>query len=185
MTPSTKSQLPFSRSYIAAPGRLLAGCYPGDPAPNQAQMKLEGLVRCGVGLVINLMEPDEVNYSGERFVDYLPTLEDAARKAGRVISFQRLPIRDMGVPTQDHMHKILDAIDEANSAEQLVYVHCWGGKGRTGTVIGCYLARHGLAVGDAALKRLNELTKVTTYDFGYVPQTSEQCDFIRNWRQGQ
>lgn len=92
-------------------------------------MKLEGLVRRGVGLVINLMEPDEVNHSGERFVDYRPTLEDAARKAGRVISCERLPIRDMDVPTQDHMRKILDTIDQANGAAQLVYVHCWGGKG--------------------------------------------------------
>ena len=31
-----------------------------------------------------------------------------------------------------------------------VYVHCWGGIGRTGTVVGCWLVRHGMT-GDEAL----------------------------------
>ena len=106
-------------------------------------------------------------------------------EAGRTIQFERLPIRDVDVPTVAQMQRILDTIDDANAAGQAVYVHCLGGKGRTGTVVGCYLARHGLAVGDAALDRLNELTKAAPYDFGPVPQTSAQCDFVRNWRQGQ
>lgn len=179
------TQLPFARSYCAAPGRLFAGCYPGDPDPAQAQTKLAGLVRCGVLCVINLMESGEVNNSGKPFVDYRPTLEDLARKAGQSVCYQRLPIRDMGVPAQDYMRKILDTIDDANDAGQIVYVHCWGGKGRTGTVVGCYLARHGLAVGNTALEKLNELTKMAQYDFGYVPQTAAQCDFVRTWRSGQ
>jgi len=36
------------------------------------------------------------------------------------------------------MHEILDTIDAALSAKRIVYVHCWGGVGRTGTVIGCH-----------------------------------------------
>jgi protein-tyrosine phosphatase len=35
------------------------------------------------------------------------------------------------------MTTILDAIDESMTAGKPVYVHCWGGMGRTGTVIGC------------------------------------------------
>lgn len=91
----------------------------------------------------------------------------------------------MGVPTVAQMQRILDTIDGANAAGQVVYVHCLGGKGRTGTVVGCYLARRGLAVGEAALERLKELTMAAPYDFGPLPQTSEQCAFVRNWRQGQ
>lgn len=47
----------------------------------------------------------------------------------------------MRTPTVDQMRAILDAIDRA--AGSIVYVHCWGGHGRTGTVAGCYLVRHG------------------------------------------
>jgi hypothetical protein len=179
---SMSPQLPFDRSYWAAPGRLLAGVYPGDSELAEGQRKLTGLIRCGVGLVVNLMQPNEVNRNGKPFVDYCPTLAALAKQEGRVIRVERLPILDCDVPTVAHMQKILDAIDEANAGGQIVYVHCWGGKGRTGTVIGCYLARHALAVGEAALQRLNDLTRAAPYDFGYVPQTDAQCDFVRNWR---
>ena len=164
---------------------MLGGAYPGHANPAEAQRKLTGLIRCGVGLVINLMHADEVNRNGEPFVDYRPPLEALARESGRSIQCQRLPIRDMGVPTVARMQEILDTIDQANAKGEIVYVHCWGGKGRTGTVVGCYLARHGLAVGDAALKRLIELTKAAPFDFGYVPQTPAQCAFVRTWGQGQ
>ena len=69
--------------------------------------------------------------------------------------------------------------------ERMMRFPCWGGKGRTGTVIGCYLARHGLAVGEAALIRLNEITKAALFDFGTVPQTITQGTFVRNWRRDQ
>lgn len=174
--------LPFDRAYWAAPDRLLAGCYPGHCDPAEAQRKLQGLLNCGVTLVLNLMAPNEVGIGGKLFVDYQAPLAELARASGRVIQFDRQPIRDMNVPSVSHMQKILDTIDQANASEQIVFVHCWGGKGRTGTVVGCYLARHSLAVGDAALIKLNELTEAGPYDFGPVPQTPAQCAFVRNWR---
>ena len=39
-----------------------------------------------------------------------------------------------------------------------IYLHCQAGIGRTGTVVGCYLVRHGLS-GRAALSHLNELRR--------------------------
>ena len=177
--------LPFKRAYWAESGRLLAGCYPGDLDPEEARRKLQGLLDCGVSRIINLMEATEVGHAGKPFVDYRPPLEALAQEAGRVIQFERLPFRDMDVPSIAQMKKILDTVDDTNAAGQSAYVHCWGGKGRTGTVVGCFLARHGLALGEAALRRLNELTKAAPSDFGYVPQTTEQCAFVRNWRQGQ
>jgi hypothetical protein len=176
---------PFDRAYWAASSRLLAGCYPGDVDAEQARHKLQGLIDCCVGRIINLMNADEVGLGGKPFVDYRPLLNELARKEGRVIQVERLLIHDMQVPTVDQMQAILDHIDDANRKEQLVYFHCCGGKGRTGMVVGCFLARHGLAVGEAALKRLNELTKAAPYDFGYVPQTPEQCAFVKNWKENQ
>ena len=50
------------------------------------------------------------------------------------------------------MASILDAIDAALDGGKTVYVHCWGGVGRTGTVVGCWLVRHG-KTGDEALRQ--------------------------------
>ena len=48
---------------------------------------------------------------------------------------------------------MLDTIDQALAAGHTMYVHCWGGVGRTGTVVGCHLVRHGQQ-GTAALHAL-------------------------------
>jgi protein-tyrosine phosphatase len=63
-----------------------------------------------------------------------------------------------------------------------VYVHCHGGIGRTGTVIGCFLVEQGLD-GAAALKQLNKLWRqsVRAKTWPRVPQTSRQADYIQMW----
>ena len=62
-----------------------------------------------------------------------------------------------------------------------VYIHCWGGIGRTGTIVGCWLSRHGYK-GDNALSKLKELWqtcgKFYTSD---SPETKEQENYIINW----
>ena len=172
----------FTCSYWVVPGKLLAGCYPGDTDAVKAREKLQALVDCKVSFIVNLMFANDVNSAGQRFIDYGPALQEAARKVGRTIRCERLSIRDNDVPTLAHMRKILDLIDAAIAGGEVVFVHCWGGKGRTGTVVGCYLARHGLATGEAALQLLNDLAKTATPSLGYVPQTQKQCDFVRNWQ---
>jgi protein-tyrosine phosphatase len=112
-------------------------------------------------------------------------LAEEARRAGRCVQCLRLSIPDNDIPSPTFMRTILDAIDQANAAGRVVYVHCWAGKGRTGTVVGCWLARHGLAVGDDALWRLNELVGHRVTSFGGQPQTQSQRYFVRTWKPGQ
>jgi protein-tyrosine phosphatase len=61
-----------------------------------------------------------------------------------------------------------------------VYVHCWGGFGRTGTVVGCHLVRHGRS-GAAALARLNELRRETPYAAHPSPEREAQRALVRSW----
>jgi protein-tyrosine phosphatase len=76
------------------------------------------------------------------------------------------------------MQSILDTIDLELQAGHGVYVHCWGGIGRTGTVIGCWLKRHGRA-------DLPELWKTCPKSRTYPdsPQTDEQRRFIADWNE--
>jgi protein-tyrosine phosphatase len=46
------------------------------------------------------------------------------------------------VPDAEMMGSVLDAIDTSLDEVGPAYVHCWGGHGRTGTAIGCWLVRH-------------------------------------------
>ncbi|GIS99317.1 MAG: hypothetical protein CM1200mP26_10300 [Acidimicrobiales bacterium] len=52
---------------------------------------------------------------------------------------------------------ILDDLDSFLEQGRNVYVHCWGGSGRTGTIIGCWIRRHGLADADETLDCLTSL----------------------------
>jgi len=184
-TPSgTPDNLPFPRSYWAEPGKLLAGCYPGADSHAFAEEKLQGLIRCGVTCVVSLMDAKEKDRFGKPFVPYQPHLEALAQQKGIVVVFHRLPIVDMNIPTVAGMRAILDTIDSAISAGHIVYVHCWGGRGRTGTVIGCYLLRHRLVPEGGALDRVMALTEHRRKEFQETPQTTAQCHFVSAWKYG-
>ena len=83
-------------------------------------------------------------------------------------------IPDRACPSRETMTRILDRIDELLDAGEVVYVHCLGGIGRTGTVVGCWLVRHGMS-GDAALATVERLR-------GAPPETPEQRRLVRDWR---
>ncbi|OBJ71044.1 hypothetical protein A5643_08730 [Mycobacterium sp. 1274756.6] len=58
-------------------------------------------------------------------------------------------------------------------------MHCWGGKGRTATVVGAWLiAEEGLDA-DAALHRIGELRAGTRKAGDPAPENDEQCGVLR------
>ena len=177
--------LPFSHSYWVVEGRLLAGYYPGDLSVNQAYDKLRGLLNIGIRHVINLMEEHERDMRGNPFIPYRGVLDQLARDMGCEITCVRMPIRDLDIPSPAEMSDILDEIDDSLATNRPVYVHCLGGKGRTGTVVGCYLARHGIAVGGAALAKIRELRRNHPEARITSPETEEQRQFVIQWKEGE
>ena len=177
--------IPFERSYVVVPGRLLAGLYPASDQAAETTEKLRRLLTVGVSHVVNLTEAHEANNQGVRLVNYESELTALAAGEGREIVCRRFQILDLGVPTVDGMTAILDDIDSAVAAGRKVYLHCWGGRGRTGTLVGCYLARHGLAVGDEALAMVRYLRRTDGKAHTESPETDAQKGFVRRWSVGQ
>ena len=167
----------MANTYWVVPGRFAAGEYPGATNRQQAAGRLRTLLRAGIDHFINLTERHE---------PLEPYAEVAAQEAGQLdmtVVHARHPIGDMSVPRRPQQTAgILDAIDEALADGRNVYVHCWGGIGRTGTVVGCWLVRHGMT-GDEALDQIAEwwLGMQKRYIHPRSPQTREQRNYVRNW----
>ena len=161
---------PIPNSYWVVEGQLLAGEYPGDWEPDEAQARAEAFVHCGFSTFIDLTEDDELDPYAELV---LPARH------------RRFPIEDVSVPESTAQTvRILNAIDSALEDGERVYVHCHGGIGRTGLVVGCWLVRRlGGREGYRTLQQLWEDCPMSRHTG--TPQTPEQMWYILNWPIGQ
>jgi hypothetical protein len=150
--------------------------------PAAAAQKLGGLLDCGVRYIVNLMEEVEVDHSGLPFQPYHITIKQLAAQKGVDIVCERFPIQDLSIPSRKDMRLILDTIDRSLNQAMPVYVHCWGGKGRTGTVVGCWLARHEIAQGPAILEKIRGLRRFDQNAHQPSPETTSQRDMILSWK---
>lgn len=169
---------PIPNSYTIPGTRLTAGEYPGSKKPAEVEARLAAFLDAGVSTFIDLTTP----------ADRLEPYEHLLRRIAGGMRVERLsfPIRDVSITDDDHMRQILDAIDSELEADRTVYVHCWGGAGRTGIVIGCWLVRHGRS-GDEALAEVSRLFQQMTPEklAGHgngSPETGEQRDMVRRWK---
>ena len=167
---------PIPESYWVVPGRFLAGGYP-VARRNQTliQPGLATFLEAGFNTFFDLTRTGELP-------PYLPSLQEEAARYGISVDYQQVHFQDKGLPGHEQMIMLLDAIDAALAAGRKVYLHCWGGIGRTGVVVGCWLARHGLT-GRQALLRLNELYQTAEQSRFYPqsPETDAQVKFILDW----
>jgi hypothetical protein len=172
---------PTSWCYWVVENRLLAGAYPGSPDADERRSKIQSLLDAGVRTIINLMEEDETNYQGQPFEPY----DDMARELCPDVRFLRFAIQDLSTPSKNLMAQILDEIDHSTEDGSAAYVHCWGGVGRTGTVVACWLLRHQHAETGNVLDVLARLRE-KDQERGYrrSPETPEQAQFARSWSEG-
>ena len=181
LTDGLSSTVPFNQAYWVIPGSLMAGCYPGSEMPAEADSNLTGLLDHGIRHIINLMEPGEINRRGNLFVPYEKPLKDIAAAKGFEVTVERLAIKDMSIPGRAEMARILDRIDANVEQNRPVFIHCLGGIGRTGTVVGCYLARHGYASDQRLIQQIQILRKNTINHHLMSPETNQQLDLVLSW----
>jgi len=157
--------MPLESSYWVVPGSFMAGAYPHQ------QENVAALLKEGITCFVNLTEEGE-----------LPAYHHTSLFDGVV--HHRLSVKDYSVPSPDRMKEILDAIDTTIADGGKVYVHCYGGVGRTGTVVGCYLKRHGCT---EPLKELKELFETSPRCQHGVkresPETDQQRAFVEQWKE--
>lgn len=172
-------QLPIRNGYWVIPNLLLAGQYPILGTNNPLET-LRQLTTLGIRTWINLVEAEEIEAIGE----YQSKLEQISQSQQLPLNYHHFPIPDMEVTDQQTMSTILDQIDHSISLDQAVYIHCWAGIGRTGTVVGCYLVRHGMQP-EAAIAHIAELRQNTPDRWYPAPARKIQRNMVLAWQTGQ
>jgi len=167
--------LPIPESYWVQPDQLLAGAYPlrVGAAEEAMRQRVRRFLAVGITTFVDLTEAHELE-------PYFPLLMAEVSEGTCLPVYRRLSIRNWEVPIPAMMTRILDTINTALAAGQSVYVHCAGGIGCTGTVVGCYLVRHGMP-GEAALAEIMRLRQAMPNGGDLSPRREPQRQMVRTW----
>ena len=174
---------PIDNSYVVPGTALVAGEYPGmrfGTPHGIRDAKLHQFLDAGITAFVDLTHPDDP-------LDlYIERLRQLGRRRGVQVVHDYLSIVDMDVCDDAFMSRVLDTIDARIAEGHRVYVHCWGGVGRTGMTVGCWLVRNGHG-GDDALEQVKMLfatmspAKVAYFGLDGSPQTDAQRAVVRAW----
>jgi len=175
-----KIQGPTNWSHWVIPGRLIAGAYPGERTEKEHEELLETLVLgAKVTTFVNLLEIPE----SKRFTPYPETIEKIKKANDLKTEFQHIsfPIPDQSIHSKNEevvklVWDIIRLIDDG----ECVYVHCWGGHGRTGTVVSILIGLLFNVSAQTALDVNKKLHSCRIKTNGQVsPQTRTQFDQVR------
>jgi protein-tyrosine phosphatase len=164
---------PDPNTYWVIPGKLLAGEYPGARDPEEARGRLRKFLGAGFRHFIDLTEAGEL----EPYAELLDKEEDSGTR------YQRIPIGDVSVPEQPKtMAAIIATIDRGMAEGGVTYVHCWGGVGRTGVAVACWLQEQGRTP-EEALAELAEKWRSCAKSVRKPssPETAEQVRWVKEW----
>lgn len=159
---------PLWQSYkVYNNGGLYAGEYPGDKAGERAEQKIRQMIHFGIKHFVDLTEEGEL----KPYSHLLP----------KGCTYLRFPIRDVCAPESvESVHQLLHRISELRSQGGHVYLHCWGGVGRTGTIVACHVAmEQDNPTLESVLTALrNHFKAMPKSAHRVTPESKEQIDFI-------
>ena len=134
-------------------------------------MKIDLVVDAGVRTFVDLTT------TGDPLEPYEATLEEVAAARRLPLARSAFPIPDFGVVDDDD-YDVATATIERVLEHGAVFVHCWGGIGRTGTVIGCVLIDEGMTC-DEAIAQLAVLRRGSRKEHRAAPEAGVQHDLLR------
>lgn len=158
---------PIINSYCVIPGKVYAGEYAGDI--NNPELKVRCFEDFGITHIIDLTEDGE--------------LKPYSHLLNMQIHYLRFPIKDRSVPNSYlDVYELMKQINFIISDDHnKLYIHCWGGVGRTGTIVACLYEYYGENYSNAIAHLRHNFKDCPKSQWRETPEDKAQLDFVRSF----
>jgi protein-tyrosine phosphatase len=191
---------PIAESNWVVPGKLIAGAFPGYVSDLETETSLIKILNSGVSKFVCMQEEYNIAVKEEEwrknlhgrtsvvrpyFADVQRIMENKAihptlsTDVGNV-TFEHCPIKDCSTIADEIVFNLAKDLVKAIHDGEVIYLHCWGGHGRTGIMV-CLMLHlmYGLTANET-LKRcqfLHDIRKMPIIVSS--PQTFTQKEQVR------
>jgi len=160
--------------------------------PDKGRRQLAEILLGGVDVFVSLISelPPQWEHQGKiaGFVGYhAPVMELATGKDPRYpvepreVKFLHFPIDDLTAPNLGQLSQIVADLSAEVVAGRKLYIHCWGGRGRAGTVGASLIGKLEGLTADEALERIQLAYSARDQDEFMSPETRAQVKLVRNF----
>lgn len=98
-------------------------------------------------------------------------------------SHTRFPIRDVSIPDEcKSVYELMEKLELVlTNPSSKIYIHCWGGVGRTGVIVGCYYVYHDETYKQAISHLRERFKQCPKSEHRQTPETRDQEEFIKDF----
>ncbi|KAK9792072.1 hypothetical protein WJX73_007738 [Symbiochloris irregularis] len=165
------------------PPRLLVGAYPSEWPGIGGQSNLEWVVRHGVNRIISLQAempaPPPYQAAATR-IDATRSEQNRWQYGKKPMTCVHVPVQDFDVPTISQVQSLVTDMADWLCGGDVIYMHCMGGIGRTGTMCACILISLYSLPAQRALDHVQAAFD-TRKGRGKSPETEAQVQFVKDW----
>eukprot|EP00667_Euglena_gracilis_P017218 EG_transcript_18110 len=165
---------PHSTCNWVIPGRLLAGAFPGDLQEPQHTERVRACLDSGVRTFVCLQPLAEL----ARFNPYPHIARALLGPSAAEVEFLHAPIPDGHVAPDARVRAAAETVIARLLAHRIVYLHCWGGHGRTGTVASIVLGRLYGCPPEAAVGHFQASHRCRRPPRGHFPHSERQLQQV-------
>eukprot|EP00747_Dinoflagellata_sp_TGD_P172045 gnl/TRDRNA2_/TRDRNA2_207565_c0_seq1.p1 gnl/TRDRNA2_/TRDRNA2_207565_c0~~gnl/TRDRNA2_/TRDRNA2_207565_c0_seq1.p1 ORF type:complete len:246 (-),score=16.14 gnl/TRDRNA2_/TRDRNA2_207565_c0_seq1:141-878(-) len=168
------------------PGHILVGRYPLMD-DTEYREHLEQVVASGVQTFICLQAelppqdapawtPEGIQLERRRFLPYAPV---AKALAAGPLAFLYESIGTSSDLSRERLVALVENLVDRILANEVLYIHCWGGRGRTGMIASCVVGRLYNLTADEAMSLVDLGYETRKFNSPHHVMTGEHREFVR------